>query len=95
MNMGNKGMRAKDINWNKEVEEYKTQYDDEDGIGEYIENLTPHYYEDIKNTFNSMTELITADDVAVPIWQVLQKHIFYDYMESFMEAWSISKYEEE
>jgi len=81
-------MKAKDINWNKEVEEYKTRYDDEDGISEYVENLVPYYYHDIQNTFNSMSEKITADEVGVPIWQVMQKHIFYDYLESFMEAWN-------
>ena len=81
--MGNKGM-----NWNEEVEEYKKQYDDEDGIYEYVESLVPVYYGDISNTFNDMSELITADDVAVPIWQVMTKHIFNAYLESFMEAWT-------
>ena len=81
--MGNKGM-----NWNEEVEEYKKQYDDEDGIYEYVESLVPVYYNDISNTFNDMSELITTDDVAVPIWQVMTKHIFNDYLESFMEAWT-------
>ena len=51
MNMGNKGM-----NWNEEVEEYKKQYDDEDGIYEYVESLVPVYYGDISNTFNDMSE---------------------------------------
>ena len=95
MVMEGERMRAKDINWNKEVEEYKTQYDDEDGIFEYIESLTPHYYEDIKKTFNSMSVEITADDVGFPIWQVMQKHIFDDYLESFMEAWTPFEDEEE
>jgi len=88
-------MKAKYINWDEEVEEYKTQYDDEDGIFEYVESLVPHYYHDIQNTFNSISELITADDVGLAISQVMQKHIFNAYLESFMEAWTPFEDEEE
>jgi len=90
MNMGNKGM-----NWDEEVKDYKKQYDDEDGINEYVESLVPVYYGDISNTFNDMSELITADEVGVPIWQVMTKHIFNAYLESFMEAWTPFEDEEE
>ena len=88
--MGNKGM-----NWNEEVEEYKKQYDDEDGIYEYVESLVPVYYNDISNTFNDMSELITADDVGFPIWKVMTKNIYHAYQESFMEAWTPFEDEEE
>ena len=90
MNMGNKGM-----NWDEEVKDYKKQYDHEDGINEYVESLVPVYYGDISNTFNDKSELITADEVGVPIWQVMTKHIFNAYLESFMEAWTPFKDEEE
>tara|TARA_R100001594_G_scaffold73379_1_gene107970 strand:- start:26 stop:298 length:273 start_codon:yes stop_codon:yes gene_type:complete len=90
MNMGNKGM-----NWDEEVKDYKKQYDDEDGIYEYVESLVPVYYGDISNTFNDMSELITADEVGVPIWQVMTKHIFNAYLESFMEVWTPFEDEEE
>jgi len=95
MVMEGERMKAKDIKWDEEVEEYKVQYDGEDGIFEYVENLVPIYYRDIQNTFNSMSVEIAADDVGLTISQVMQKHIFDDYLESFMEAWSLSKYEEE
>ena len=88
-------MKTKDINWDEEVEEYKKQYDDEDGIYEYVGSLVPVYYGDISNTFNDMSELITDNEVGVPIWIVMQKHIFYAYLELFMEAWTPFEDEEE
>ena len=83
------------INWEEEVEEYKKQYDTMSYIGEYIQSLVPVYYNDILNTFNDMSELITADDVGFPIWKVMTKHIYHVYQESVMEAWTPFEDEEE
>jgi len=77
----------KHINWVDEVAEYKNQYDDEDGIHEYIDSLVPIYYHDITNAFWQMTSLITDDDVGLPIWQVMTKHIYEAYFEAFMNEW--------
>ena len=75
------------INWKDEVAEYKKQYDDEDGIHEYIDSLLPIYYHDILEAFNDMTELITDDDMGQPIWSVMTKHIYEAYYEAFCEEW--------
>ena len=39
------------IDWSEEVKEYKKQYDDDDGIHEYVESLLPVYYGDIYQTY--------------------------------------------
>jgi len=88
-------MKAKDIDWDKEVEEYKEHYDDEDGIFEHIDNLVPIYTGDILVQYWTMGGEITADDVGRTISQVMQKHIFNAYLESFMEAWTPFEDEEE
>tara|TARA_R100001230_G_scaffold21896_1_gene12222 strand:+ start:417 stop:677 length:261 start_codon:yes stop_codon:yes gene_type:complete len=73
--------------WEDMVKEYKKQYDDEDGIPEFIDSLVPVYYNEILEVFNDMTELITADDVGDTIWYVMTKHIYNSYYESFMGEW--------
>lgn len=76
------------IDWEKEVEEYKTQYEDEDGIHEFVESLVPIYYHDILNTFTNMTLKINEAHIGLPIWQVMAHFIYESYMEEFMSHWS-------
>lgn len=83
------------INWENEVKEYKTQYEDDEGIHEYVDSLVPIYYGDILNAFNDMTETITDNEVGLPIWKVMAYYIYQDYMEKFMEAWTPFEEEEE
>ena len=85
------------INWEDEAAQYRSQYEDEDGIHEWVDSLVPIYYGEISSTFNALSLMIeiAADDVGVPIWQVMVKHIFNDYMEKFMEAWALFEGEEE
>jgi len=40
------------IDWHAEVKEYKQNYDDDDGIHEYIESLVPQYFGDIYQTYH-------------------------------------------
>ena len=75
------------IDWKDMVKEYKKQYDDEGGIPEFIDSLVPVYYNEILEVFNDMTELITADDVGLSIWQVMTKYIYEAYYKSFMREW--------
>lgn len=84
-------------NWHEEVKEYKRQYEDAgyDGeyIHEYIDSLVPIYYGDILRAFNdlqgpSMTFVIGADDVGRPVYNLMQKIIFDEYMEEFMAHWT-------
>ena len=75
------------INWEEMVEQYKQQYDDEDGIHEFIDSLVPVYYHDILKAFSAWAELITGDDMGLPIWQVMTKHIYESYYNSFMNKW--------
>ena len=76
------------INWEEEVKEYKTQYEDEDGIREFVESLVPIYYGDILNTFNEMTLKINEQHIGFPIWRVMTHSIYESYMEEFMSHWS-------
>lgn len=76
------------INWKKAVEEYKENYEDDDGIHEYIDGLVPHYYYDISNAFLNFTAPIEASDVGADIATVMVRHIFDAYYESFMEEWT-------
>mgnify|MGYP003113358826 CR=1 FL=1 len=82
------------IDWEDMVKEYKKQYDDEGGIPEFIDCLVPVYYNEILEVFNDMTELITADDVGLSIWQVMTKHIYEAYYKSFMREWDLFDEEE-
>ena len=42
------------IDWEDMVKEYKKQYDDEDGIHEFIDSLLPVYYGDIYSTYHEV-----------------------------------------
>ena len=76
------------IDWEEEVREYKRQYDDDgDSINEYVDNLVPIFYYDIKAAFNDMTYEIDSYHVKMPIWKVMAECIYNDYLENFMNAW--------
>lgn len=88
-------------NWHEEVKEYKRQYQDGRGtaaygdeyIYEYIDSLVPIYYGDILRVFNdlqgpSMTFVIGADDVGRPVYNLMQKIIFDEFLEEFMAHWT-------
>ena len=83
------------INWTVAVEEYKTQYTDEDGIHEFIDSLVPVYYSDILKTFDNVGFEITQEHVGLHIWQVMSQSIYEDYMDEFMSHWTGFEEEEE
>ena len=86
-------------NWAEEVEEYKKQYEDDDGIHEYVESLLPVYYGDIYQTYHELlgTPLnieIEEQHVGVSFWKILNRDINIVYYDLFMEAWNEAKDEE-
>jgi len=86
-------------NWAEEVEEYKKQYDDDEGIHEYVESLLPVYYGDIYQTYHELlgTPLnieIEEQHVGVSFWKILNRDINIVYYDLFMEAWNEAKDEE-
>ena len=85
------------IDWNEAVEDYKTHYEDtghsDEYIVEYIDALVPIYYGDIVQTFMSlngpsMTFRIEGDDVGRPVYNLMQRIIFDEYMGEFMAHWT-------
>ena len=86
-------------NWAEEVEEYKKQYDDDDGIHEYVESLLPVYYGDIYQTYHELlgTPLnieIEEQHVGISFWKILNHDINIVYYDLFMEAWNEAKDED-
>tara|TARA_Y100001973_G_C5170242_1_gene318611 strand:+ start:288 stop:560 length:273 start_codon:yes stop_codon:yes gene_type:complete len=88
------------IDWTQEVKEYKEQYDDEDGIYEYIESLLPQYYGDIYQTYHDVigTPLnitIEPQHVGIELWRIMNGHIYAELCELFFNAWNEAEEEEE
>ena len=86
-------------NWAEEVKEYKKQYDDDEGIHEYVESLLPVYYGDIYQTYHELlgTPLnieIEEQHVGISFWKILNHDINIVYYDLFMEAWNEAKDEE-
>tara|TARA_A100000172_G_C3008856_1_gene99020 strand:+ start:398 stop:667 length:270 start_codon:yes stop_codon:yes gene_type:complete len=86
-------------NWAEEVEEYKKQYDDDEGIHEYVESLLPVYYGDIYQTYHELlgTPLnieIEEQHVGISFWKILNHDINIVYYDLFMEAWNDAKDED-
>lgn len=86
-------------NWAEEVEEYKKQYDDDEGIHEYVESLLPVYYGDIYQTYHELlgTPLnieIEEQHVGISFWKILNHDINVVYYDLFMEAWNEAKDED-
>ncbi len=87
------------IDWTKEVEEYNKQYDDVDGIYEYVESLLPQYYGDIYLTFHEVigTPLnitIEPQHVGIELWKILNDLIYAEYCELFFNAWNEAEKED-
>jgi len=86
------------IDWEDMVKEYKKQYDDEDGIHEFIDSLVPVYYYDIFEAFRkycfSNNMIISNDDMGLPMWRVMTKYIYEAYYRSFMREWDLFDEEE-
>ena len=87
------------INWSEAVEEYHKQYDDEDGIHEYVDGLLPvnyweieHYYNVYRGT-NPLGVKIEEGHVGLSFWQIMSFELYEKFMGYFMEA--IYAYEEE
>ena len=80
------------IDWHEQVKEYKKQYDDDDGIHEYIESLLPVYYGDINQAYHDeigtpLNIEIEPHHVGLEIWRIMVGHIFEEYCEKFLDAW--------
>jgi len=87
------------IDWTLEVKEYEKQYDDEDGIHEYIDSLLPVYYGDIYQTYHDVigTPLsieIEPEHVGMAFWKILNYNIAVEYFNSFWKAWNEAEEEE-
>lgn len=87
------------IDWTQEVKEYKKQYDDEDGIFEYVESLLPVYYGDIYQTYHDVigTPLnieIEPEHVGIPFWRIMNQHLYEAFQGRFFEAWNEAEEEE-
>ena len=81
------------IDWEDMVKEYKKQYDDEDGIHEFIDGLLPIYYGDIYSTYHEvigtpMNIEIEAEHQGLQIWQILNMQIFEAFSEEFYARWT-------
>jgi len=87
------------IDWTQEVKEYKEQYDDDNGIHEYIESLLPVYFGEIYTTFHDVigTPLnikIEPQHTGLEVGQIMQGLLFNEYMEEFHVAWIEAEEEE-
>jgi|TARA_B100000035_G_C21021112_1_gene564084 hypothetical protein len=87
------------INWTEAVKEYKEQYDDEDGIYEYVESLLPVYYGDIYQTYHDvigtpLKTMIEPHHVGLEFWKIMAEHIFEAFLGRFYEAWNEAEEEE-
>lgn len=88
------------IDWHEEVKEYKEQYDDDDGIYEYVESLLPQYYGGIYQTYHDvigtpLSITIEPQHVGMELWRIMNAHIYAEFCELFFNAWNEAKEEEE
>tara|TARA_R110000782_G_scaffold153539_1_gene245987 strand:+ start:211 stop:465 length:255 start_codon:yes stop_codon:yes gene_type:complete len=83
------------IDWTLEVKEYKKQYDDDDGLHEYIKSLLPVYYGDIYQTYHDYIGTpLNIEVEGVPFWKIMNGHILEEFMSRFHEAWNEAEEEE-
>ena len=75
------------MNWESHVKEFKANYSCESQISEYIDSILPIYYYDITAAFSDMAAVISEEDIGLPIWQVMNRYIYEDYYQDFMEEW--------
>ena len=81
------------IDWEDMVKEYKKQYDDEDGIHEFIDGLLPVYYGDIYSTYlevigSPMNVEIEPEHKGFQIWQILNMQLFEAFGDEFYLHWT-------
>ena len=88
--------------WAEYVKDFKESYDgNEEYIPEYIDSLLPVYYSDIEQAFkiylgtSPVTIEIEARDVGLKVWQVMNMHLYDEFMHIFMEEWNALKEDEE
>ena len=93
------------IKWDEAVEEYHNHYDGAEcmrdsmyNISEYVESLLPVYYGEIYSTYHDYigTPLnieIEESHVGLSFWQIMNRHLFDEFIGHFMEAFNA--YEEE
>jgi|TARA_B100000085_G_scaffold269978_1_gene281925 hypothetical protein len=79
------------INWKHEVIEYKSQYDDDDHISEYIESMLPPYYGEIYTTYHEALGTpfnieIESHHVGLTLDKILLQNLFNEYYDQFMMA---------
>ena len=88
------------IDWSEEVKEYKKQYDDDDGIHEYVESLLPVYYWDINQTYHDLIGSplsieITNTHVGMTFDKIMLWDIYTEYSNEFWAEYKLSNDEEE
>lgn len=88
--------------WAECAKEFKESYDgNEDYIGEYIDGLLPVYYSDIENAYayyfkhRAITIEVEAGHTGLKIWQIMNMHLYDEFMHLFMEEWNALKEAEE
>ena len=79
------------INWKHEVIEYKSQYDDDDHISEYIDSMLPQYYGDIYHTYHEALGTpfsieVKSHHVGLTLDKILLRELFHKYYDEFMMA---------
>jgi len=88
------------IDWSEAVKEYKKQYDDDDGIHEYVESLLPVYYWDINQTYHDLIGSplsieITNTHVGMTFDKIMLWDIYTEYSNEFWAEYKLSNDEEE
>ena len=91
-----------EYDWAECAKEFKEVYHgDEDYIGEYIDSLLPVYYSKIEQAYkeyigvNPVTIEIEAEQVGLQVWQIMNMHLYEEFMQLFMEEWNSLKEAEE
>ena len=80
------------IDWHEQAREYKKQYENDDGIHEYIDGMLPVYFGDINQVYHDeigtpLNIEIEAHHVGLEFWRIMIGHIFEAYLENFLTAW--------
>jgi len=94
-------MSYRTINWKHEVIEYKSQYDDNDHVSEYIDSMLPHYYSEIYTAYHEAIGTpfnieIEPRHVGLTIDKLLLEGLFNEYHGQFtMALYAYEELEEE
>ena len=88
------------IDWAEAVKEYKEQYDDDNGIHEYVEGLLPQYYYDINQTYHDLIGSplnieIKQVHVGMTFDKIMLWDIYTEYSNAFWAEYKLSNDEEE